>query len=90
MYFKTILIAVMAVNYFETYCQPLEQGNILKCYTSDGWHDAELNNKKTCNGEKCFGFFNFPGIMVLVALILTFFKFIFKLFMKSRHRQRHL
>jgi len=60
MYFKTILIAVMAVNFFETYCQPLEQGNILKCYTSDGWHDAELNNKKTCNGEKCFGFFNFP------------------------------
>ena len=61
MYFKTIVIAVVAVNFFEIYCQSLEQGNILECYTSDGWQDAELNNRKSCNGEKCFGFFNFPG-----------------------------
>ena len=64
MYFKTIVIAVVAINFFEIYCQPLEQGNILECYTSDGWQDAELNDKKSCNGEKCFGFFNFPGTMV--------------------------
>ena len=72
MYFKTIVIAVVALNFFEINCQCLKQGNILECYTSDGWHDAEFNNKRSCNGEKCFGLFgfNFPGIMFLVEFYI--------------------
>ena len=80
MYFKTIAIAVMAVNIFEIHCQPLEQGNMIECYSSNGWHDSELNNnKKTCNSKKCFGFFNFPGMVLVGQIPTTFLK-------DSRHR----